>query len=160
MSGKAPPKGPRALRDSLPTGQSSPASTSANSQPSLPTPTSPTKKAPPTGPRSLTNGTYNTSQTGAFRGAKPKSMVNGHIPVGPAATNAGNAKPPPTGPSALLGRALDKGKQVERNPVAALVFENIRCQATRIILMRVCSFVAPQTTSEWCYVSQSAYCTC
>ncbi|KAF7978752.1 hypothetical protein HWV62_44772 [Athelia sp. TMB] len=118
MSGKAPPKGPRALLGSLPTGQASSASTSTNSQPSSSsTPISPAKKALPTGPRSLTNGGYNTSQT-SFRGGKPKPALNGHIPVGPAAASTGNAKPPPTGPSALLGRGLDKGKQAERNPIS------------------------------------------
>lgn len=118
MSGKAPPKGPRALLGSLPVGQASTASTSTNSQPSSSsTPTSPAKKTLPTGPRSLTNGSHIVGQT-PFRSGKSKPALNGHILVGPSAASTGNAKPPPTGPSALSGRALDKGKQVERNPIS------------------------------------------
>jgi hypothetical protein len=115
MSGKAPPRGPRALLGSLPADASSSASTSTHSQPASSAPTSPTKKVPPTGPRSLTNGMYN---AGPSRGIKPKPIVNGHVSVpvaGP--SNTGLAKSPPTGPSALLGRLSDKGKQVERNSV-------------------------------------------
>lgn len=98
MSGKAPPRGPRALLGSLPAGPSTPPSSA---------PTSPIKKIP-TGPRSLTQ------QTGLFKGVKPKPTVNGHINL-PAGSSALPAKSPPTGPSALLGRLSDKGKQVERN---------------------------------------------
>ena len=125
MSGKAPPRGPRALLGSLPADASSSASTSTHSQPASSAPTSPAKKAPPTGPRSLTNGMYNAVPTGLFRGVKPKPMVNGHVSVpvaGP--SSAGLVKSPPTGPSALLGRLSDKGKQVERNSV---VVNDSRC---------------------------------
>ena len=121
MSGKAPPRGPRALLGSQPTGASSPASTSTNSQPASSAPTSPVKKAPPTGPRSLTNGLHSAIPTGPSRGVKTKPLINGHVSVpvaGPSSSTVLPAKSPPTGPSALLGRLSDKGKQAERNSVA------------------------------------------
>ena len=94
MSGKAPPRAPRALLNSIH------ASSTAAASPSSATPgasaASRLGATPPTGPRSLLNG-----QAGRGRGGKP--YVNGHagIPTGPAAAS------PPTGPSALKGKQVD-----------------------------------------------------
>lgn len=117
MSGKAPPRGPRALLNSLPAGSASPASTS--SQPPSSAPTSPAKKIP-TGPRSLTNGMHNVSPpTGPSRGIKSSPLVNVHVNA-PAGPSTFTAKAPPTGPSALLGRLSDKGKQVDRSAATVI----------------------------------------
>ncbi|KAH9947799.1 hypothetical protein B0H21DRAFT_737305 [Amylocystis lapponica] len=101
MSGKAPPRAPRALLNSLAASSSSATASTASPSPS----TSATKigGTPPTGPRILTNGHYGSAQT-SLRGGRGKPFVNGHasIPTGPAAAT------PPTGP-----RATQKGKQVE-----------------------------------------------
>ncbi|KIK41867.1 hypothetical protein CY34DRAFT_805567 [Suillus luteus UH-Slu-Lm8-n1] len=97
MSGKAPPKGPRALLSSLPGSSSQQASTSSNST-SASSPGAGTSKLgapPPTGPR-LLNGVP-TQPRGKPTG---KPFVNGY--VGPPIINV------PTGP-----RSTQKGKQVE-----------------------------------------------
>ncbi|TBU22442.1 hypothetical protein BD311DRAFT_144092 [Dichomitus squalens] len=97
MSGKAPPRAPRALLNSLHGSAAAAAATSSSTPPSAPS-NSRIGATPPTGPRSLLNG-----QAGS-RGRGGKSYVNGHagVPTGPAST-------PPTGPSALKGKQVDIG---------------------------------------------------
>ncbi|OJA12254.1 hypothetical protein AZE42_04089, partial [Rhizopogon vesiculosus] len=101
MSGKAPPKGPRALLSSLPASSSQQASTSSPSTSASPAAgTSKIGAPPPTGPR-LLNGVPTQPRT------KPpgKPLVNGYVGIqttGPSITNA------PTGP-----RSTQKGKQVD-----------------------------------------------
>ncbi|KAF8556560.1 hypothetical protein OG21DRAFT_592712 [Imleria badia] len=96
MSGKAPPRGPRALLSSLPT----PASASQTSTSVPSTSTSPGSSSskigahPPTGPRSLVNGVPTQPR------AKP--LVNGYLPTSPSILHA-----------PLAPRSSQKGKQVE-----------------------------------------------
>jgi hypothetical protein len=97
MSGKAPPKGPRALLSSLPGSSSQQASTSSSST-SASSPGAGTSKigaTPPTGPR-LLNGVP-TQPRGKPTG---KPFANGY--TGPPIINV------PTGP-----RLTQKGKQVD-----------------------------------------------
>ncbi|KAJ3474647.1 hypothetical protein NLI96_g12340 [Meripilus lineatus] len=108
MSGKAPPRAPRALLNSL-NASSSSASTST-ATPSQPIPSSSSSSSrlgatPPTGPRSLTNPQR---QLHPQRQPLSKPFLNGHvaIPTGPAAATPSL----PTGPSA---RYSQKGKQVD-----------------------------------------------
>jgi hypothetical protein len=131
MSGKAPPKGPRALLGSLPVSSvSTSASSGGQSAPQQPTPTaaqapvqrsptipltSPSKRigtAPPTGPRSLTNGSYTSPHTSpSFRGGaggKPKHFVNGHIN-----SNPGNPTTVGLGSNTLQNRHAVKGQKSE-----------------------------------------------
>ncbi|KAL4250990.1 Histone-lysine N-methyltransferase, H3 lysine-4 specific [Abortiporus biennis] len=110
MSGKAPPRAPRALLNSLTAQQAAQGAASAtNGQISSTVPSAPSSSrlgaTPPTGPRSLTNARFPASQ--AQRSGPSKPFVNGHvaIPTGPAAASS-----PPTGPS---GKYSLKGKQVE-----------------------------------------------
>uniref|UniRef100_A0A0W0G3F5 Uncharacterized protein n=1 Tax=Moniliophthora roreri TaxID=221103 RepID=A0A0W0G3F5_MONRR len=72
MSGRAPPKGPRALLASMPGGVQPPQSQSPPAQ----GPTSRIGATPPTGPRSLMNG----HSRGSFGGPGPraKTFMNGH----------------------------------------------------------------------------------
>ncbi|KAI0943146.1 hypothetical protein AcV7_002374 [Taiwanofungus camphoratus] len=105
MSGKAPPRAPRALLNSLAgsaAASSSSATASSASPPSAPASTR-IGGVPPTGPRSLVNG-HSAAGQAALRGGRGKPYVNGHsaFPAGPGAVS------PPTGP-----RSLQKGKQVE-----------------------------------------------
>ncbi|OBZ76712.1 hypothetical protein A0H81_03228 [Grifola frondosa] len=101
MSGKAPPRAPRALLNSLA------GSAVASSSATVPSASTSTRigAAPPTGPRSLVNGNVPAGPS-ALRGGRGKPYVNGYggIPTGPAAAT------PPTGPSP---RYSQKGKQVE-----------------------------------------------
>ncbi|OCH94594.1 hypothetical protein OBBRIDRAFT_769324 [Obba rivulosa] len=98
MTGKAPPRAPRALLNSLAASAASSSATASATNASPSQPASRIGATPPTGPRSLVNGTRTN------RGGKP--YVNGHsaIPTGPAAIS------PPTGPS---GRFSQKGKQAD-----------------------------------------------
>ncbi|KAG0704160.1 hypothetical protein DFH29DRAFT_989141 [Suillus ampliporus] len=101
MSGKAPPKGPRALLSSLPGSSSQQASTSTPSTSASPgAGTSKIGAPPPTGPR-LLNGVPTQP-----RGKPPgKPFVNGYVgsqTAGPSIINA------PTGP-----RSTQKGKQTD-----------------------------------------------
>ncbi|KAM5545913.1 hypothetical protein V8D89_000039 [Ganoderma adspersum] len=91
MSGKAPPRAPRALLNSLHGSSAAAASASSSSNPSTSS-ASRIGATPPTGPRSLLNG-----QAGA-RGRGGKPYVNGHagIPTGPAVA-----------PSAFKGKQVD-----------------------------------------------------
>src|SRR5580693_6344620 len=113
-AGKAPPTGPRALLNSLPTKRHPPQSDLSSSPhpPSSSSASSPPSSSPlslihrigappPTGPRSLLNG--NTQN----RSAKPATL-NGH-------TNplTGQSRRPPSGPSAMQQKLPHKGKQVE-----------------------------------------------
>lgn len=97
MSGKAPPKGPRALLSSLPgsSSQQPPTSSTSTSGSSPGAGTSKIGAPPPTGPR-LLNGVP-TQPRGKPTG---KPFVNGH--VGPPIINV------PTGP-----RSTQKGKQAD-----------------------------------------------
>ena len=96
MSGKAPPRGPRALLSSLPT----PASASQPSTSVPSTSTSPGSSSskigahPPTAPRSLVNGAPSQPRT--------KPLINGYPPTSPGVIHA-----------PLAPRSLQKGKQVE-----------------------------------------------
>ncbi|KAH8083344.1 hypothetical protein BXZ70DRAFT_958502 [Cristinia sonorae] len=109
MSGKSPPKAPRALRGTL---GGSAASSSATPQPSSSVPVAGSRlgAAPPTGPRSLIHNNLNKAPpTGpaASRNGVAKSFPNGHVayPPGPSGST-------PTGPSQ---KYLQKGKHVEGN---------------------------------------------
>jgi hypothetical protein len=82
MSGKAPPRGPRALVGTLPSVVTQPPAGVQH----ISGPSSPVKRfgvAPPTGPRSLTSGVPKSSNAapalGTFKGIRLKSAVNGHI---------------------------------------------------------------------------------
>lgn len=108
MSGKVPPRGPRALLGSLPASSSSstaqppPTSTRAPSQANSP----PTNKrigaVPPTGPRSLSNGNHpHSSSNSPFRGSQGRPK---HPPSGHAASPA---------PGLPLSRPAPKPKKVE-----------------------------------------------
>lgn len=125
MSGKAPPKGPRALLNSLPKAgpSSSPPSTSTVPN-SFPRFTTGTGATPPTGPRSLVNGSlgfaynsqggYNAGKSvGALTPTRP--FVNGHAH----APNALRVLPtPPTGPK---GKSIDitsNGRKLPTGPSA------------------------------------------
>lgn len=140
MSGKAPPRGPRALLNSLPSQASSSKLPSTSSLPAGPK----ANVAPPTGPRSLMNGGGALgSRFAALNGGhnhKAPPLVNGHAlsrvpPSGPkgksvdipspsslpspgtAAASSStwvNGKRPPTGPSAL--RASGASKQHPARP--------------------------------------------
>lgn len=96
MSGKAPPRGPRALLSSLPT----PSSTSQASTSTPSTSTSPGSSSskigvhPPTGPRSLVNGVSGQPRI--------KPLVNGYPPTSPSVIH-----------TPLAPRSSQKGKQVE-----------------------------------------------
>ena len=94
MSGKAPPRGPRALLSSLPTPAS--ASQTSTSLPSTSTSPSSSKigALPPTAPRSLANGVASQPRT--------KPLLNGYPPTSPTVTHA-----------PLAPRSSQKGKQVE-----------------------------------------------
>jgi histone-lysine N-methyltransferase SETD1 len=101
MSGKAPPKGPRALLSSLPSSSSQQALSSTPSTSASPgAGTSKIGAPPPTGPR-LLNGVPTHPRT------KPpsKPLVNGYVATQTAGPNTINA---PTGP-----RSTQKGKQVD-----------------------------------------------
>ncbi|KAK7683867.1 hypothetical protein QCA50_013245 [Cerrena zonata] len=100
MSGKAPPRAPRALLHSL-------AASSSSATPSQPSPTTASSSrlgaTPPTGPRSLTNARVHIQAPKGPRADTLTNGVNGHVaPAGPS---------PPTGPSA--SRYSQKGKHVE-----------------------------------------------
>ncbi|KLO12494.1 hypothetical protein SCHPADRAFT_853807 [Schizopora paradoxa] len=133
MSGKAPPRGPRALLSSFPPNQ--PQAGPSNSQtPSpvnhiKPLPSGPSSlrgmgAPPPTGPRSLVNGSSAAASASSSSSRPPKPFVNGrpgsqyagtsrslYTPSGPKGKPtihdsnplAGNGRRPPTGPSALTG---------------------------------------------------------
>ncbi|CAL1709865.1 unnamed protein product [Somion occarium] len=98
MSGKAPPRAPRALLNSL--AASATASSATPGPPSGPAASSSKLgAAPPTGPRSL----LNVRTIHAPKGPRADGFANGHV----ASTASAS---PPTGPSA---RYSQKGKQVE-----------------------------------------------
>ncbi|KAH7907814.1 hypothetical protein BJ138DRAFT_438844 [Hygrophoropsis aurantiaca] len=103
MSGKAPPRGPRALLGSLAAGPSTPqpSSSIASTSTSPGAVNSKIGAAPPTGPRSLLNGIPSHSRNQA----PSKPFANGHAPSSSAGPSTISA---PTGP-----RASQKGKQVE-----------------------------------------------
>ena len=103
MSGKAPPRAPRALLNSL--GTSAAAGSSATpSQPSPSTASSSRLGAtPPTGPRSLAIGRAPPQAPKGPRADTLTNGVNGHV--------ASSGPSPPTGPSA--SRYSQKGKHVE-----------------------------------------------
>ncbi|PSR81754.1 hypothetical protein PHLCEN_2v6263 [Hermanssonia centrifuga] len=102
MSGKAPPRAPRALLNSLVAGSSA----SVAQPPNAPS-SSRLGAAPPTGPRSLSS--RHVPAHIPPKGSPPKPYVNGH--GSPPAGSAG-APAPPTGPSA---RFSHKGKSVDNN---------------------------------------------
>lgn len=111
MSGKEPPRAPRALLHTFGSAAASAASsttTSATASSIASAPAGPSRIGgiPPTGPRSLVNGHSHSSHPALRVPARGKPFVNGHgaLPAGPAAIS------PPTGPSA---RFSHKGKQVE-----------------------------------------------
>jgi histone-lysine N-methyltransferase SETD1 len=101
MSGKAPPKGPRALLSTLPASSSQQASTSTSSTSASPgAGNSKIGAPPPTGPR-LLNGVPTQP-----RGKPPsKPLVNGYAGTQTTGASVVNA---PTGP-----RSTQKGKQVD-----------------------------------------------
>ncbi|KAF9255859.1 hypothetical protein L218DRAFT_302622 [Marasmius fiardii PR-910] len=127
MSGKAPPKGPRALLASMPGGVPPSGPQQQQHSSSNLTMASRIGAAPPTGPRSLMNG--------HFRGGGPKGKpyMNGHShghpphrsyppmkPVngatpgpGPSTTKQQPSLPTPTGPSSS-GPAPNTGKQQQQ----------------------------------------------
>lgn len=134
MSGKAPPRGPRALLNSLQQSQTSSQQASSSKLPSTtPLPVGPKANvAPPTGPRSLMSGggvlgTRYGTLNGGHNHKSP--LTNGHtlarvspsgpkgkaVDVSPTSTTAAssssswvNGKRPPTGPSALRASATLK----------------------------------------------------
>lgn len=136
MSGKAPPRGPRALLNSLQQSQTSSQQASSSKLPSTaPLPVGPKANvAPPTGPRSLMSGGGALgSRYGALNGGNnhKSPLTNGHtlarvppsgpkgkaVDIPPTSTTAGaaasssmwvNGKRPPTGPSALRTSATLK----------------------------------------------------
>ncbi|KIJ63613.1 hypothetical protein HYDPIDRAFT_188400, partial [Hydnomerulius pinastri MD-312] len=109
MSGKAPPRGPRALLSSLPTtaatssaSQASPSTASTSTSPGGPS--HKIGAAPPTGPRSLLNGIPTQPRS------KPttKPLVNGYSSSSSSPPSAPSIINAPTGP-----RSSQKGKQAE-----------------------------------------------
>ncbi|KII91725.1 hypothetical protein PLICRDRAFT_518887 [Plicaturopsis crispa FD-325 SS-3] len=123
MSGKAPPRGPRALLGSLVASGSgsSSASTSAATPPPPPAPAQSSSTqgsrigaAPPTGPRSLANAPQ--------RGGNPKQYVNGHAvhsPPAPTGPSAMNGALPPSRPYSFQIKYPKKGKLPETQPAWA-----------------------------------------
>ncbi|KAI0314929.1 hypothetical protein OF83DRAFT_1134444 [Amylostereum chailletii] len=119
MSGKAPPRGPRALLNSLATSPAGPATAGPSTTPSQPPPPSTSfttssnvntrlGATPPTGPRSLANGVgvQGTGRNGT------KAAVNGHS-SGLNGQLKSQGTVPPTGPSAMQGKNPARGRQVE-----------------------------------------------
>ncbi|KAI5118156.1 hypothetical protein M0805_000535 [Coniferiporia weirii] len=129
MSGKAPPRGPRALLGSLP--PSGPAAQTQNQQPQQSSGRQPagsgTGTVPPTGPRSLMNGLASRQPVVSVVG---KAVVNGYghahgfvrvPPSGPKGKGVdphwASGRPPPAGPSALLSqRATNKSASASTSP--------------------------------------------
>ncbi|TCD64897.1 histone methyltransferase set1 [Steccherinum ochraceum] len=108
MSGKAPPRAPRALLSSFPPSAASSSSSQAQASSAGPALSSRIGAAPPTGPRSLViNGSVKAPPTGpaATRNGVAKSFVNGHV-----AYSTGPSGSTPTGPSLKYSQ---KGKQVD-----------------------------------------------
>lgn len=104
MSGKAPPRAPRALLNSLAASAATGSSSATPTQPSPSTASSSRLGAtPPTGPRSLTNARVHIQAPKGPRADGLTNGVNGHV--------AAAGPSPPTGPSA--SRYSQKGKHVE-----------------------------------------------
>ncbi|KAG6331507.1 hypothetical protein ID866_7581 [Astraeus odoratus] len=104
MSGKAPPRGPRALLSTLPASSSASHASTSTAAASSSSSTSPTSKIgapPPTGPRSLLNGIP--TQPRGHPSTKP--LANGFAPSSSSASSTLN---PPAAP-----RSAQKGKQAE-----------------------------------------------
>ncbi|KIO11457.1 hypothetical protein M404DRAFT_20137 [Pisolithus tinctorius Marx 270] len=143
MSGKAPPKGPRALLSSLPAASSSASTSTVASSTSPGTASSKIGAPPPTGPRSLLNGVP--TQPRAYSPTKP--LTNG-VASSPTVGSSPN-DPAAPGPS-------QKGKQVDlgwSSLGVSSAFLILEVTLTRVAVSAIVSLIAycKQTThhSGW-----------